>query len=128
MARQWTREDNLQELLEAAAKGSPVYGHQAAVMELWYAINTALDEQGLTQSELAERAGLKQSYLSRVLSNPEKIGLRTAFRLCNALGLELVVTARPKAAAQPASGASRRPRSLGAADPKTTRRAATAGL
>ncbi len=127
MARKWTREDNLPELLEAAAAKSPVRGHVAAVMELWYAINMAMEEQGLTQTQLAERAGLKQSYLSRVVSNPEKIGLRTAFRLCNALGLELVVTARPKNEAKAVSGEAKRPRTRAGSGPQSARCTVAAG-
>ncbi|MCE5240652.1 helix-turn-helix domain-containing protein [bacterium] len=109
MAQQWVLEDSLQERLEAVARANPTYGHQAAVMELWFDLTTAMKEQRITQTELAERAGLKQSYVSRVLSDPEKISLRTAFRLCNALGLELVVKAQPRVADQGQDDRAERP-------------------
>ena len=63
-------------------------------MDLAGAIGDELRRQGIPQAELARRAGLKAPYVSRVLNNPENITFRTAFRLCNALGLKLEVRAQ----------------------------------
>lgn len=56
-------------------------------------INEVIHQQGktfFTQSELAERAGIDQSTISRIIQRKETITLRTANSLLSALGGELV--------------------------------------
>jgi len=66
-----------------------------AMLEYHVAIRQAMEQQGVSQAELARRAQLKPSYVSRVLNNPENITLRTAFRLCHALDLQLGFDMKP---------------------------------
>ena len=94
----------------AEAAADPAHGYQLALMDLAKAIGNELRRQGIPQAELARRAGLKAPYVSRVLNNPENITFRTAFRLCNALGLKLEMRARP-APQEPRIAGMRRPRS-----------------
>lgn len=96
MARTPMTHDDLPERMEAIAARDPSWTHHLAAMDLWADLTEAMAAQGLTQAQLAARAGLKQSYVSRVLSNPERVSFRTAARLCHALGLDLVVRAQPK--------------------------------
>jgi ribosome-binding protein aMBF1 (putative translation factor) len=118
MATDWIANDTLEDRLREIAVNHPTWQHHLAVVQLWSDITDAMKQQGITQSELAERAGLKQSYVSRLLSSPERITLRAASRLCHALGLELVVKAKPKAAArkQPAA---KRPAAVPRAKPRS---------
>ena len=81
----------------AKAARDPLYGHEHAVLHLAATIAEELGRRGLPQDELARRAGLTPSYVSRVLGRPENMTLQTAFRLCNALGLELRLDTVPKA-------------------------------
>jgi len=98
MAREWIESDSLEDRLRELVTSDPDDEYRSAVWVLWGEIVSTMRQHGITQTELAERTGLKQSYISRVLSRPDNMTLRTAFRLCNALNLELVVKAQPKAA------------------------------
>ncbi|MBU0609143.1 MAG: helix-turn-helix domain-containing protein [Armatimonadetes bacterium] len=122
MARTPITRDDLPERMEAIAARDPGWSHHLVAMDLWADLTKAMADQGLTQVQLAERAGLKQSYVSRALSNPERISFRTAARLCHALGLELVVRARPKAETLPDKPA-QRPRRQPSAQRQSARRA-----
>jgi len=49
-------------------------------------LNRLMQEQGLTQTELAKRAGLTQSGISKILSNPNaRLYLETGIALADAL-------------------------------------------
>ena len=74
---------------ERQARLWPETGFMTAIIEYTMAILKGMEEQGVSRAELARRAQLKPSYVSRVLNNPENITLRTAFRLCHALDLKL---------------------------------------
>jgi len=100
------------------------YGHQGAVMDLFQAIGEAMEAQGVTQAELARRADLKPSYISRLFSAPENITMRTAFRLCNALDLTLGFDVRPKAVAVQAEKSASVPRRRRAPSPLKPRESA----
>lgn len=91
-----TKPEFAEEMWREASK-SPEWGHQYGIMELTRVITEAMSAQGVTQAELARRAGLKPSYVSRIMNTPENITMRTAFRLCNALDLELGFDIKPKA-------------------------------
>jgi DNA-binding Xre family transcriptional regulator len=78
------------------AQRHPEFWHQKSVIRLMALILEAMEAQSVTQAELARRADLKPSYLSRIMNHPENITMRTAFRLCNALDLELGFDIRPK--------------------------------
>lgn len=49
---------------------------------------------GLTQSEVAERVGLKQKTISAFENRPESIMLSTAFLILSSLNLELEVSSK----------------------------------
>jgi ribosome-binding protein aMBF1 (putative translation factor) len=78
------------------AKQHPEFWHQLSIIKLTSRLLQAMEAQGVSRAELARRAQLKPSYISRILNNPENITMRTAFRLCNALDLELEFDIRPK--------------------------------
>lgn len=122
MADETAVDNGLESMLRQVAEADPTWGHHLAAMDLWADLTESMTAQGLTQVQLAERAGLKQSYVSRVLANPEQISFRTAARLCHALGLELIVRARPKAETLPDKPA-KRPRRRPAAQHQSARRA-----
>jgi HTH-type transcriptional regulator/antitoxin HipB len=54
--------------------------------------------QGLTQSALASRIGLSQSRVSHLELNAHELSVEQLLAWCAALGLELAVGARGKAA------------------------------
>lgn len=69
---------------------------------------------GLSQQELAARAGLRREKVNRVESKREDIGLEDVSRLLDAVGLVLVVQRKedamaPNLPAAPAAPAPRRP-------------------
>jgi HTH-type transcriptional regulator/antitoxin HipB len=48
-------------------------------------------KQGLTQSQVGDLAGLKQSTISAIENNPKLTKLDTMFRVLSALGLQLEI-------------------------------------
>jgi transcriptional regulator with XRE-family HTH domain len=84
------------EWFEREAGRTPEAGHMSAIIALYTAVREQMEAQGVTQAELARRADLKPSYISRLFSTPENITMRTAFRLCNALDLTLGFDIKPK--------------------------------
>lgn len=52
-------------------------------------IREARERRGLYQSELAEKVGIVQSYLSRLERGERDIDLALALKLCDALSLDI---------------------------------------
>lgn len=61
------------------------------------AVLLEMKSQKLTQSQLAERMGCTQQYVSKILKGAENLSLDTLTRLENALQIELLCTPRKKA-------------------------------
>lgn len=73
----------------------PEFAHEWERLEPEYAvINAILDaeqELGLTQSEFAERCGMKQSALSRLQTGKTSPTLKTLQQLADGMGKKLVI-------------------------------------
>ena len=78
-------------LMMAKARQHPLWGFELAVLEFADQVDAELARREMTRAELAERAGVKPSYISRVLNNPENITLQTLFRLANALEMDVEI-------------------------------------
>ena len=61
-------------------------------------IYVAMEEQGLSQADLAERIGAKRQFVNRFLNTPHNTTLRTVVRLATALGLEFSYEFKPREA------------------------------
>lgn len=59
-------------------------------------IYVAMEEQGLSQADLAERIGAKRQFVNRFLNTPHNTTLRTVVRLATALGLEFTYEFKPR--------------------------------
>lgn len=70
-------------------EGDPDYILHGLLYEIAESIYVAMEEQGLTQAELAARAGMKPPALSRFLRTASNTTLRTIVRLAVALDLEV---------------------------------------
>lgn len=57
-------------------------------MSLRSALKIACDEQGVTQKEVATRAGMTQSYLSSIFSRGE-MSVRNLQKVCTALDMKV---------------------------------------
>lgn len=77
---------------------SPLWGFELAVLDFADRVDAELERREMTRAELAERAGVKPSYISRVLNNPENITLQTLFRLANALEMDVEIGLRARKA------------------------------
>lgn len=65
-------------------------------------MNVLADESGLTRKEIADKAGWKESYLSRILSGRNNVTLLTLARFEDAIGADvLVVSGSPKVSSVP---------------------------
>jgi transcriptional regulator with XRE-family HTH domain len=58
-------------------------------------MNDLLKEKGMTQRELAERAGWKEPFVSRILSGKANITLRTLAKFEEAVGGDVLVVTKP---------------------------------
>ena len=104
-------------MLMEVVERDPERDYRSAIWNLWGEIVATMNQRGITQTQMAERTGLKQSYLSRTLASPYNLSFRTAFRLCKALDVELVVKAKPKAVRkQPAA---KRPAAISHSKPRS---------
>jgi transcriptional regulator with XRE-family HTH domain len=66
-------------------------------------ICVAMEEQGLSQADLAERIGAKRQFVNRFLNTPHNTTLRTVVRLATALGLEFAYEFKPRGSAEDAA-------------------------
>ena len=73
---------------------------EALLIEISDQLNVAMEQQGVTQSELAERLGVSKSYVSRLLHGTPNLTLRTLVRLSNALNRRVQLDLADFAAAQ----------------------------
>ena len=95
MAKARVVQPEFAEWLAHEARRLPEYGHMDAIIALYTKIERKMKAGGITRAELARRAQLKPSYVSRIMNHPENITLRTAFRLCHALDLQLGFDMKP---------------------------------
>jgi len=61
--------------------------------EITFRVLRAMDENAVTQNELAKRMGCTQQYVSNLLKGNSNMTLETISRLESALGLDLIKTA-----------------------------------
>lgn len=61
----------------------------------------ARDEQGITQAQLAERTGIRQSNISRLEGGNYNPSLDFLSRVANGLGMELHIELRPSESIRP---------------------------
>lgn len=80
-------------LLDAAAAWERRFSNKFLI-DTVNRMNALADESGLTRREIADRAGWKESYLSRVLSGQQNLTLRSLAKFEEAVGGQdvLVVT------------------------------------
>jgi transcriptional regulator with XRE-family HTH domain len=98
---------------EEKARQHPLWGFELAVLEFADRVDAELERRQMTRAELAERAGVKASYISRVLNNPENITLQTLFRLANALEMDVEIDLKARRAEQADKPRARRVQSSG---------------
>lgn len=61
------------------------------------ALRQARLDRGLTQTDVAQLVGMKQSTVSAIENHPDQARLKTLFRILSALGLELAFAERTDA-------------------------------
>ena len=88
-------EKSFRQLFEAAAQ-RPEYWEEGAILEFTEALYAAMEDQGVTRTELARRLGTSQAYITRVLSGNANFTLRTMSKLAFALGMQLDVALSPQ--------------------------------
>lgn len=83
------------ELLAVARKKDP-YWESLLRHQFASSILAALAEQGMSQKEYAEKAGVSAGYVSRVLAGNENLSLRTLVKMARVLDLDLDLRVYPK--------------------------------
>jgi len=84
------------EQLFKAAEQRPEYWEEGALLDFTEALYAAMEDQGVTRTELARRLGTSQAYITRVLSGNANFTLRTMSKLAFALGMQLDVALSPQ--------------------------------
>lgn len=95
--RQW-----LQQYLDRY-RDDPEYVLEGVVLDLTDQIAVAMQDQGISRAELAERLGVSRAYITKVLGGSTNMTLRTLVRLALALGLVPEVSLVPLEADEGAS-------------------------
>lgn len=94
-----TLNEHLEEL-----KKDPVFAQEYEALqperEVMLAIARARNEQGLTQAELAERTGIRQSEISRLENGTRNPSIKLLQRLADGMGMTLHISFEPKASAR----------------------------
>jgi transcriptional regulator with XRE-family HTH domain len=77
------------------------YRLQALVLEISDCVTTRLQQQGISQAELARRLGVSRPMITKLLTGDSNFQLRTLLRLAEALEMELQVSLVERSAADP---------------------------
>lgn len=64
-------------------------------VELIFRMNEVLAERGFNQKDVAERAGWKESYVSRLLNGEQNMTLKSIARFEEAVGADVVSIPKP---------------------------------
>jgi transcriptional regulator with XRE-family HTH domain len=78
------------------AEQRPEFWEEGAILDFTEALWDAMEERGVTRSELARRLGTSQAYITRVLSGHANLTLKSMSKLAVALGLQLDVSLSPQ--------------------------------
>jgi transcriptional regulator with XRE-family HTH domain len=70
--------------------------NRTATARLRDLITAELDRQGVTQVDLADRIGRSIKHVSCTLTGASNLGLNLAERMLDALGMDLVLTIKPR--------------------------------
>ena len=73
----------------AEFKEDPAFMAEEVVLEIMYSFEEAMQEQGVTRGELAERAGVSRAYVSEVLNGKPNMTILTLCKFALALGLKV---------------------------------------
>lgn len=87
--------------LEAKFADDPEAIAERALLVTAESICRAMEEQGLTRTELARRMGVSRQYVTRFLNAPANTTLETIARFAGAVGLEPQLTLRPHRTGKP---------------------------
>ena len=86
---------SFKQLFEEAER-MPEFWEEGAILDFTEALSVAMEEQGVTRTELARRLGTSQAYITRVLSGNANFTLKTMSKLALALGMQLDVGLSPQ--------------------------------
>ena len=80
----------------AKFENDPEFMAEESVLEIINSFQKAVEAEGLTRQELAERVGTSPSFVSEVLNGKPNMSLLTVCRFAAALGLDVEITLTPR--------------------------------
>lgn len=83
-----------------AAHSDPDFWEELLIAKVSALLEDAMEEQGITRSELADRLGIRRSGVTKMLTGDRNMTLRTLARAAFHLGQELQVSRAPKGEAE----------------------------
>jgi len=112
-------------------RDDPEFVADGVSLEIISGIHQAMQRQGLTKKQLAERVGVSPAFISQVLNGKPNLTLLTLAKFCIALGLDCHIELRPRppaadAEATPQRATPRKRQAQPPARPKPRRAARTA--
>lgn len=81
---------------ERELSDDPGYIAHGLLCELTEDICRAMDQQGITRTELADRLGVSRQYITNFLNTPQNTTLKQIVRFANAVGLEVAMSLTPR--------------------------------
>ncbi len=89
------KESTWLEKLDEQFANDPEYIVHGMLLDLTEDICRAMDEQGITRSELANRLGVSRQYVTNFLNTPTNTTLKSIVQFAQAVGLEVSLGHRP---------------------------------
>jgi len=84
-----SHKDDLMQWIDEQVAHVPDRGVTEFALKVFNQIDAEMKRQGMTQTALAEAAGVNRAFVSRILNNPSNVTLGTIMRLANALDLDV---------------------------------------
>lgn len=93
---------------QSSAEGRRVLNQEKLILEVTEALSEAIEERGLTRSEVAKRLGKTKGFVSQLLAGGRNLTLRTVADVADAVGISLKLRVEKAEIAK----AARRPRRI----------------
>jgi len=96
---------DVERLGQSSTESRRLLNQEKLILEVTEALSEAIEERGLTRSEVAKRLGKTKGFVSQLLAGGRNLTLRTVADIADAIGISLRVAVQ---GAESSKGATRR--------------------
>jgi transcriptional regulator with XRE-family HTH domain len=86
---------------QSSTEGRRLLKQEKLILEVTEALSEAIEERGLTRSEIAKRLGKTKGFVSQLLAGGRNLTLRTVADIADAIGISLKFAVRGTEIAKP---------------------------